>query len=243
MRHERSTSLRQPGLGGFYFDYEGGKDNELKRIGARLFSDGKLRLEYRDRRGDSPGYHWRANATNLPFGTTFGHHSWSCPKRKKEDGTIKACTLPAHRIPGARVDDHVIGLTGFDCKFDDKEDHKLAEIGVSVSPDGQAWSILPSFGDATGRPWTCRLDYAIIAKHRVSATEEDSGTSTARDFIPVSEFPDVLGAFSLEFERGDHKLDRIGVATWEGQLRIVMRDKNHDDQFRWQLTYHQLKSW
>ena len=232
-----ATSLRQPGLAGFFFNYKGGGDHELRAIGAEFSENGTATLEYRDD-DDDPEFWWKIQGHNLPYGTRFGSAQFSL--RKSGDEYL----VPVSRaIADANTDDHVIGLTGFSCRYDDGEDHHLRNIGVSVFDDSLGhWQILARFGDDSNSLWTCRVGYAVIENSRVSGgLMTGSGSDEGKGYIPVNYFPDVIQSFSLEYDDSDHEVDRISVYSEDGAVWVRLNDGNDDDTFNWDVAYYRLR--
>ncbi len=232
-----ATGLRQPGLAGFFFNYKGGGDHELKAIGAEFSDTGIATLEYRDK-DDDPGFWWRIQGRNLPYGTRFGSAQFSLQKSGDQ------LVMPVSQaIAGANTNDHVIGLTGFNCRYDDGDDHNLQEIGVSVFGNNLGnWQMLASFGDDSDSLWTCRVGYAIIENTRVlGELITGSGSDEGKGYIPVNHFPDVIQSFSLAYDDNDHHVDRISIYAEQGAVWMRLNDGNDDDTFNWDLSYYRLR--
>ncbi len=232
-----ATGLRQPGLAGFFFNYKGGGDHELKAIGAEFDNNGTATLEYRDD-DDDPDFYWRIQGRNLPYGTSFGSKQFSLTKSGNQ------YVVPVSQtIAGANTNDQVIGLTGFNCRYDDGEDHHLREIGVSVFGDNNGlWQILANFGDDSSSLWTCRVGYAVIEKTRVlGELHSGSGSNEGRGYVSVNHFPDVIQSFSLKYDDGDHEVDRISVYSEDGAVWVRLNDGNDDDTFNWNVAFYRLR--
>jgi hypothetical protein len=228
-----TSQLRQPGLGSFFFNFKGAGDHELKAIGTQFSQDGSVQMEYRDNE-DKSEFWWNVRGTNLPFGTRFGSVGVSCPKEEDD----RVCAIRIHHISEANPSEHVIGLTGFHCKFDDGEDHHIKRIGVVVENDN--W-ITAKFGDGSGNPWTCKVDYAILRKGRVKETIVKSGTAEGLDTIPVLDFPDIIQSFLLRYKGDDHRVDRVSIESEPGGIKVRLNDAGGEDKFHWRLSYHILR--
>ncbi len=233
------TGLQQPGLVGFHFNFVGSGDEKIKAVGMRFSqANGNLEVEYRD--DDASEYWWGVDGTNLPYGTTFG--SVTDVLYEDEDGHLVVPVTVA--IPGATVDDHVIGVTGCECRFTDNSEHHIQEFGVEVRPLGSNWTVRARFGDDSHNPWRCTVTYAVVGRHRIRETRSESGEDAVSNHtIQLNDLPELIGSFSMKFTNGDHELDHLAVFRVPGGVRLRFNDANNDDPFDWHLRYYLLRRW
>jgi hypothetical protein len=237
--HLQPAGFQQPGLAGFHFNFVGDGDKKIEAVGIQISpAYGNLEVEYRN--DEASEYWWEVDITNLPYGTTLG--SFTNEAYKNDDGELVVPVTVT--IPGTKVDNHVIGVTGCKCRFTDGNEHNILQFGVKVSQIGSNWSAEALFGDDSDNPWHCTVTYAVVGRHRIHHTEMESGEGAeSSDFMASNYLPDLIGSFSMKFTNGDHHLDHLAVYQEPGGVRLRFNDEGNDDPFDWHLTYHVLKRW
>ena len=204
------------GLAGFY---------------ATAGEDTAVFARYEDQ-SSNDDFSWRIDAQRLPYGSTR-HVATGCQDNGADvNGPIGP--IPYDKVPV---------LLGFD--LDRDTDHNLETIGIYLFIDGAGrLNLTRIFEDerSVGDRYCYRVDYALVPLNRVRAqwhlveTVHRTGSHT----VAIGARP-VLQGFRMEFQNGDHHIDRLGMRLDPGVLTVWFNDQNDDYPFLWQVWYADLE--
>ena len=219
------------GLTGFYFNFEGAKDNNIREVSAFLQNDSvpthsTYSFSYHDNDEEDDFYYkiaWQQLPANSTIHTIQGNG---------EDVFTKLLGTQ-NELPGIPV------LVGFKYRFTN-DDHHLKRITAHVFKDNNLGAVYAEIGfrDKNGDDrYRYELVYAMIPDCSVVCTGCVDGSTKNKDTKAISTSFPALQGFDIRYSSDDHKMDRLGVLLKPSKVEIWFRDKNADDNFRWNVWY------